>query len=90
MPIFKSRRPREAPVTSPETRGAVLVTPGRHIVDGKPVDVPLNGEQGLVRFLLASGRHIVDGRIAIVADPTTSPFPLPLQPPDKSTDSVLD
>ena len=78
MPIFKSRRPREAPVTSPEIRGAVLLTPGRHIVDANPVEIPLNGEQGLVRFLLAPGRHIVDGRIAIVADPTATAFPLPV------------
>ena len=59
-PPKASSAPREPSIT---------IAPGRHVIDGKPIDVPRSGDQDLVQFPLPAGRHVIDGRIAIVADP---------------------
>lgn len=42
----------------------ILLSPGRHIVDGKVVDVAPS-VQTLVPYAVKAGRHIVDGKIVI-------------------------
>ena len=54
----------------------VLLTPGKHTVDGKPVDIPPDGDRPQVWYPLAAGRHEVDGHVMFVhAHPGTYPVP---------------
>jgi hypothetical protein len=42
-----------------------MLSPGRHVVDGAPVDVPAD-PRPLVLYPLSPGRHVIDDRVVIV------------------------
>ena len=53
------------------TRGAARqsgapLTPGKHTIDGAPIDVAPDGGRPLVLHPLPPGRHVVDAKIVIV------------------------
>ena len=58
------------PASDAQQSGALL-SPGRHVVDGAPVDVPADGRP-LVLYPLSPGRHVIDGKVAIVPVMPTS------------------
>jgi hypothetical protein len=54
--------PGEQPPGRPPGTGAML-TPGAHVIDGKPVVVPRVDGQDLTFVPLTRGRHEVDGKL---------------------------
>jgi hypothetical protein len=58
----------------------IWLTPGTHIIDGLPVDVPACGDRDIVEYPILSGRHIIDGKLAIVANPGGN-VRMPVGPP---------
>ena len=50
----------------PPAETSVLLTPGRHVIDGNVVDVPREGDRDHVYYPLAPGRHVIDERVVIV------------------------
>jgi hypothetical protein len=44
-----------------------MLSPGRHVVDGRTVDVPADARP-LVLHPLEPGRHVIDERVVIVED----------------------
>ena len=63
----------ETPASSAPTarRSGAMLTPGRHVVDGRTVDVPADARP-LVLYPLKPGRHVIDGKVAIVPVMPTS------------------
>jgi phage terminase large subunit len=59
--------PHVEPVPLPEP--SILLTPGRHEIDGAIVDVPRDGDRDVVNFPLSVGRHLVDSKITYVSKP---------------------
>ena len=46
-------------------QSGAMLTPGRHVVDGRTVDVPADARP-LVLYPLEPGRHVIDDRVVIV------------------------
>lgn len=57
----------ETPASSAPTarRSGAMLSPGRHVVDRAPVDVPADARP-LVLYPLSPGRHVIDDRVVIV------------------------
>ena len=49
----------------PARQSGAMLSPGRHVVDGAPVDVPADARP-LVLHPLSPGRHVIDDRVVIV------------------------
>ena len=43
-----------------------MLTPGKHTIDGAPIDVAPDGGRPLVLYPLSPGRHVIDDRVVIV------------------------
>ena len=57
---------------APDSPGSwLMLSPGKHTVDGVAVEVPDNGQLA-VPFETTRGKHIVDGRVAIAPDMSPS------------------
>ncbi len=61
-PPAPTEKPAAPPADSPGSW--IMLTPGRHTVDGQPVEIPPS-EQLLVPFPVKPGRRVVDGKIVI-------------------------
>jgi hypothetical protein len=63
----------ETPASSAPTarQSGAMLSPGPHVVDGAPVDVPADARP-LVLHPLSPGRHVIDGKVAIVPVMPTS------------------
>ena len=58
----------ETPASSAPTarQSGAMLSPGRHIIDGRAVDVPADGWRPLALYPLPPGRHVVDAKLVIV------------------------
>ncbi|HZT01478.1 MAG TPA: hypothetical protein VFA39_04350 [Steroidobacteraceae bacterium] len=45
---------------------SVLLTPGRHVIDGKSIEVQGDGDRAHVWYPLPAGKHVIDDRIVMV------------------------
>jgi hypothetical protein len=47
-------------------RSGAMLTPGKHTIDGAPIDVAPDGGRPLVLHPLPPGRHVIDDRVVTV------------------------
>jgi phage terminase large subunit-like protein len=63
QPIAPPAQPVRPPVPT------IFLTPGKHVIDGRAVDVPADGDKDLVEYPIDPGPHIVDEKRLNVARP---------------------
>ncbi len=63
--LAPAAEPPAAEPPAPDSPGSwLMLSPGKHTVDGVAVEVPDNG-QLLAAYPVKPGRHVVDGKVAI-------------------------
>jgi hypothetical protein len=72
--MAEEARPRAIRPPRPPAPAGVYIKPGLHVIDGKPVAVPPDGDKDLVFWELPVGKHVIDNVLTWVRQPPMRRF----------------